>query len=194
MNWKATLHAPTLVVFLLLSGRAYAAGQEDGGVTASYHLKPSEVVVPKEIPLGKYRRIITPFENWTLVCDENLKDHQRVCNISQVVEDDHGRMIFSWSLAATEDGKPFMILRIPPYADPNGIVGLKFPGRTKQVEVKLDGCNEVVCAGIVPVGPIMREQISKNAEPKVTFSLKNGQIIAVTATLKGLTTALKAIN
>jgi hypothetical protein len=40
--------------------------------------------------------------------------HQKVCNITQIIEDRTGNTAFSWSLAANEDGKPYFLLRTPP--------------------------------------------------------------------------------
>jgi hypothetical protein len=69
--------------------------------------------VPANVPIGKYRRIIQPFEDWTLVCDENLKAMRRVCNVTQSVVDQRGGLVFSWSLAATTQGVPIVIVRTP---------------------------------------------------------------------------------
>ncbi|WP_248447686.1 invasion associated locus B family protein [Sinorhizobium meliloti] len=176
---------------LLLSG-PHVAGQEP--VAPSYRIKPSEVVVPPDAKLGGYQRLIRPFENWTLICDENLAQRQRVCNVTQVIEDAAGRLVFSWSLAATKDGKPYMILRTAPAAKSDGLVSLKFDSRKQPVEVQLDGCNEAVCVGMLPVGPIMREQISRNATPMITYPTTDGKLINVNATLRGLSTAVEAIN
>ncbi|MCZ4072108.1 invasion associated locus B family protein [Agrobacterium sp. LMR679] len=187
-------HARMVVACLLLSGSPPAAGQEVSSVQREFHIKPSEVAVPEGVPLGKYRRTITPFENWTLVCDENLKAKQMVCNVSQAIADGTGRLMFSWSLAATEDGKPFMILRTGSNADAKGRISLAFPGRDKPVQVAFDGCNDTVCVGMVPVGPIMREQIGKEAQPTISYSTTTGEKISVTASLKGLATALSAIK
>src|SRR5690606_8986821 len=157
------------------------------------HIKPPEVAVPDGVPLGQYRRMITPFENWTLVCDENLQAKQMVCNVSQVIADGEGTLVFSWSLAATEDGQPFMILRTAPDADAAGKIALNFPGRANPVQVEIDGCNETVCVGMVPVGPIMREQIGKEAQPVISYPTRAGEGISVTSSLRGLATALSAI-
>lgn len=181
-----------VVACLVLAGAPSVAGQDLP--SHGYRIKPSEVAVPADVPVGEYRRIIRPFENWTLICDENLKSRQMVCNISQIIEDASGKLVFSWSLAATEGGKPFMILRVPPSVGGGGKLSLAFRERKTAVEVALDGCNETVCVGVVPVGPILREQIAKQATPDVTYTMKDGQKITVTASLAGLGTALKAIK
>ncbi|MCO6181002.1 invasion associated locus B family protein [Ciceribacter sp. RN22] len=181
-----------MLAWLCLTGDPSVAGQDLP--PSGYRIKPSEVIVPADVPVGEYRRIIRPFENWTLVCDENLKSHQMVCNISQTIEDASGRLAFSWSLAATREGKPFMILRVPPSATADGKISLGFADRKAAVEVALDGCNETVCVGVMPVGPIMREQIAKQGAPTVSYTLKEGRTVSVTASLAGLATALKAIK
>ncbi|UXS42988.1 invasion associated locus B family protein (plasmid) [Agrobacterium tumefaciens] len=187
---------PALIVAcLLLSGGAPAAGQDvPQAVSASYRIKPSEVSVPDDVPMGQYRRSIQPFGSWTLICDENLHAKQMVCNVSQVIVDQTDKLVFSWSLAATQDGKPFMILRTSPNARSDGKISLKFPGRANPVAVALDGCNTVVCVGKVPVGPILREHIGKESNPEISYSTTSGESISVTASFKGLATALSAIN
>ncbi|MBY5903626.1 invasion associated locus B family protein (plasmid) [Rhizobium leguminosarum] len=169
-----------------------AAGQE--AIASGYRIRPPEVAVPDGATLGQYQRMIRPFENWTLICDENLKARQRVCNVTQTIENLAGQLAFSWSLAATPEGKPYMILRTAPVARSDGVVSLKFEDRKEPIEVQLDGCNQAVCIGVLPVGPIMREQISKDSASTVSYSIRDGRTVSVTATLRGLSRAVEAIN
>ncbi|MBZ9960758.1 invasion associated locus B family protein [Mesorhizobium sp. B2-4-2] len=191
MNGATSRHARLflLTCLALAGGLSLAAAQ----ATAPYRIKPSDVAVPPDVKLGQYQRTIRPFENWTLICDENLKARKKVCNVSQVIEDGAGRMAFSWSLAATQDGKPYMILRTAPNAKSDGLVSLKFDGRDP-IDVHLNGCNEVVCVGMLPVGPVMRQQIVQKATPAISYPTVDGQTITVTATLKGLSEALAPIK
>ncbi|WP_159602087.1 invasion associated locus B family protein [Starkeya nomas] len=185
------------LVCLILLGGIPAAGQEPAGRESSvpaYRIKASDIVVPADVPLGQYRRTIRPFENWTLICDENLEAHQKVCNITQIIEDRTGNTAFSWSLAASEDGKPYFLLRTPPTMRSDGTLSLQFEGRRSPVEVALQGCNEVVCVGMVPVGPILREQIGREANSRISYVTATGETVTVTASLKGLGKALAAIN
>ncbi len=122
-----------LVLCLLLSGQ-YAAGQEAN--SSGFRIRPSDVAVPPAVPLGEYQRMIRPFENWILISDENLKARQRVCNVTQTIENQAGQIAFSWSLAATPEGKPYMILRTAPVARSDGSVSLKFKDRMEPVEVR----------------------------------------------------------
>lgn len=180
-----------LACFLLCGGRL-ASAQEVASQT--YRVKPSDVVIPADAKLGQYRRTIQPFENWTLICDENLKARRKVCNVSQIIEDQAGKMTFSWSLAATKDGKPYMILRTPPSAKSGGVMSLQFGGRSTPIDVRIDGCNEVVCVGMMQVGPAVREQIDKGALSEISYLTAAGAKITVNAPLNGLTTALRAIK
>ncbi|WP_265518695.1 invasion associated locus B family protein [Nitratireductor luteus] len=188
---QAAPAVPIVTACLFLSG-SHAAGQET--ISAGFRIKPSEVAIPQDVKLGDYQRTIRPFENWTLICDENLEKRQRICNVTQVIENQAGQLAFSWSLAATQEGKPYMILRTAPVAKTDGLVSFKFEGREEPVKVQLDGCNQAVCVGMLPVGPIMREQISKDAVPAVSYPTTDGRTISVTATLKGLSEAVEAIN
>lgn len=85
---------PIFLACLLLSGwlSPRAAGQQPPG--PSYSIKPSEVTVPPGAELGRYRRIIQPFENWNLICDENLKTMKKICNITQSIVDQNGQFAF----------------------------------------------------------------------------------------------------
>ncbi|MFS8110965.1 invasion associated locus B family protein [Rhizobium jaguaris] len=188
---EALFGVPALVACTLLFG-PFAAGQE--GALPNYRIKPSDVVVPPEVKLGDYERTIRPFENWTLICDENLKVRQRVCNVTQTIENEAGQIAFSWSLAATKKGEPYMIMRTAPVAKSDGRISLQFEDRKEPIQVKLDGCSQTVCVGMLPIGPMMREQISKNTAPAISYPTADGRTISVTANLKGLSTAVKAIK
>lgn len=181
-----------LAYLILLGGGSAAVGQEPPA--PAYRIKASDVVVPADAPLGQYRRIIRSFENWALICNENLEAHQKVCNITQIVEDRTGSTVFSWSLAATGDGKPYFLLRTPPTTRSDGALSLQFEGRRSPVEVALQGCNEVVCIGMVPVGPILREQIGRGADSRISYVTATGETVTITASLKGLSKFLAAIN
>ena len=176
---------------LLLSGPV-AVGQE--AAPSAYRIKPSDVAVPPEVKLGEYQRTTRPFENWTLICDENLQARKKVCNISQSFIDQGQALVFSWSLAADEKGKPFMILRTPSAAGAGSKLSLKFAGRKQAVDVPLQGCDASVCVGYMPVGPVLREQIGKETTVQVSYSLPSGATVSLDAPFKGLKTALSAIN
>lgn len=175
---------------MLLAGGSPVVGQETG----SYRIKPPEVVPPQGVPLGSYRRIIHPFENWNLICDENLKAKHKVCNISQSFIDQNEALIFSWSLAADEKGKPFMILRAPAQLGTGSKISLGIAGRERPVDVQLTACDSTVCVGYLPVGPILRQQIGKEATVKISYSPPSGAAVSLDAPFKGLKSALSAIN
>lgn len=149
---------------------------------------------PQGVPLGSYRRVIHPFENWNLICDENLKAKRKVCNISQSFIDQNQALIFSWSLAADEKGKPFMILRAPAELGTGSKISLGIAGREKPVDVQLTACDSTVCVGYLPVGPILRQQIGNEATINVSYSPPSGAAVSLDAPFKGLKSALSAIN
>ena len=184
-----------LFAFGILSFQASAqTGTAPNNDPDAFFIKPSEVVVPEGVPAGQYRRITTPFHNWTLICDENLKAKEMVCNITQDIVNSQGKSAFSWSLAATKDGKPFMILRPNSIADPKGEISMSFPGRKQPVKVKIDGCSAKACVGMVPVGPILRSQIDKDADAMISYPTTSGATVTVTAKLQGLAEALAGIK
>jgi invasion protein IalB len=192
MTGKRAASAVSMVMACLLLSGQNSAGQAPPG--SDYRIKPSDVALPPNAKLGSYRRITQPFENWTLICDENLQARQKVCNVTQTIEDTAGRLAFSWSLAASKDGKPYMILRTAPDAKYPGPISLRLQGQPNPVKVQLDGCNATVCVGMLPVGPVLREQISKSATPEVSYDTTAGKTVSLAATLKGLSKAVEAIR
>jgi invasion protein IalB len=175
-----------VMVCLLIAGNQAAA--------AGYRVKPSDVLVPQGVALGKYRRTIHPFENWTLICDENLQTRRKVCNISQTLTDESGTQVFSWSLAANVDGKPFMILRAPAAIGSGSKILLKLTGMNRDVKVEVKACDALVCIGYQPVGPILRQEIVKETTAQVSYSMSAGQNVRIDAPFKGLAAALSAIK
>lgn len=204
---------PALLVVACLSGGAPAAGQvakkpapaaqsavaeaPSYSLTPGYSIKPSEVLPPTDVPLGQYRRMIRPFRNWTLICDENLKAKQRVCNISQTIVDAAGQAAFSWSLAATTAGVPFMILRAPPSVGAGKTIELSFDDGQPPIQAGVVDCNGAVCVAYLPIGPRMRGYVGKKAAPEISYVYMSAQgepvRVALRAPLDGLSDALAAI-
>ena len=150
--------------------------------------------MPQGAEIGRFRRMIQPFENWTLICDENLKTMKKVCNITQTILDGEGQFAFSWSLAATEGGKPMMILRTRPNLGQNKPVTLKFPGRETPVTAATHACDASVCIALLPVGPVLREQIAKAVTAQISYEADPEAALAFGAPLDGLAEALAAIK
>lgn len=196
------------VAWLLLLAAAcpQAAAQEQqapssetvGSVEAQpeFFIKPSEVVVPEGVPVGQYRRMIEPHQNWTLICDENLKEKKRICNIAQQIADRSGAVVFSWSLAGTNDGKPIMILRAPASVGQGAAIRLKFSGKAKPIDAVTEACDERVCVSMMKVGPRMTKYIGAGSEVEVSFPATggaSGDRVVIRTTLAGLSAALAAI-
>jgi len=158
-----------------------------------HFIKPSDVKIPAGTEWGQIKRTIQPFENWTLICDENLKLKQRTCNASQIIVDQSGNQIFSWSLAATQDGKPFMLLRVKPSINRKIPISVWFPDRQAPIQVSYTGCDNVVCLGVMPVGPVTRANINKGSDLKFTFQNEANTKVEIIAPLKGLKDAINAI-
>lgn len=162
---------------------------------ARFAIKTSEVSVPAGVPIGKYRRVIEPHLNWTLICDENLQDKKRVCNISQQITDQKGEIVFSWSLAGTEDGMPILILRVPSALGKGTAIRLSFTDKNKPINVATSACDLKVCVGMLPVGPRLKTYIRAGADIDVSYSAKSAPSskIAIRTTFAGLSDALAAI-
>ncbi|UWF59032.1 invasion associated locus B family protein [Brucella sp. 2716] len=166
--------------------------------TPGFAVKSTEIMVPDGVSAGEYRRITHPFPNWTLVCDENLKVKKRVCNITQTIMHEKGLVVFSWSLAAAENGKPYMIMRIPAVVGVRQEIRLDFGDGTPIIVSKTHGCEGAVCIAYLPVGPRLRGYIAKGSVPKVSYpvpDIRRGSAdwLMFYAPLSGLANALAAI-
>ena len=155
-----------------------------------YSVKPSEVVLPDGEKLGDYRRIVHPFKNWILICDESLKAKHRVCNITQTIVDQKGGVAFNWSLVATADGKPLMMMRIPAAAGVGQTIELAMGDRPDRIRVQTDRCDQVFCHAIVAVGDMLKRHIRAGTTCTVTYAVPSAATIALQAPLEGLFAAL----
>ena len=178
-----------LIVSTLFGG---AVSAEQTALTLT--IKPSDVKLPAGVPLGQYRRVIQPFKNWTLICDENFKEKTRTCNVTQSIVDQTGRTVFSWSVAATEQGKPFMILRTLPGLGTKREITLDIPDGRTSVRIPVAGCNAAVCVGTVPIGPRLRPQVTKGGVIGISYTTAMGEKIKISAPLVGINDALAAIE
>lgn len=198
------VYAHSIMVLASLSGGpALAAGQSPETIpgtapapASDYAVKPSDVVLPADVPLGQYRRVMQPFPNWTLICDENLKKRQKVCNISQSIVDGHGNTAFSWSLAAAEDGRPFFILRVPAGVGREGSIVMRLADKGGDVSVAIEGCDTRVCVGYQQVGPRLRAAVGRGGPVGISYTAGTpaGSVeVSFFAPLAGLNEALSAI-
>jgi len=179
-------------IVLAIIGTLFCGVQAVSGApgAAGYRLKGSDIVLPPGVPLGQYRRIFQPFPNWTLVCDENLKTRQVVCNVSQTVIDTKGRQVFSWSLASEEGGQSDFILRTLPDADTQAGIELQTVNMAGPIRVAFQGCNQKLCLGTTPVAGPLSEEIERGSSIVVTYHARNGEVRAYTLPLKGLKEAI----
>jgi invasion protein IalB len=182
-------HIVLACLFLALRvGIAHA----DPQLASSYSIKPSDVAVPDDVPLGEYRRIIRPYKNWTLICDENLKKKQRICNVSQSIVDASGAVAFSWSLAATAGGAPMMIVRVPATVGKDQPIRFSFGKDGAAIIVKTADCDQRICIGMLPVDGRLKAHIEKGAVSEVfyvalPFAAANRNLTAVAAQLQTVT-------
>ncbi|MEW9539590.1 invasion associated locus B family protein [Agrobacterium radiobacter] len=150
----------------------------------------SEVTLPEGVPDGQYRRIIQPFRSWTMICDENLLHKRKTCNISQSIEDTSGNTIFSWTLAATEDGRPFFILRVPLGVSNAGQIFLEIADGHQKVELAISGCDSTICIGYQKVGPRLKKAIYEGGEIGIFYIGGLSKPTRIRAPLAGLSEAI----
>lgn len=205
---RARTHPPVLPLLILaglIGGPAMAADQKTETMpamtspasfspTPGHSVKPSDVALPADVPLGQYRRITQPFQNWTLICDENLAKKQKVCNVSQTVVNTAGATVFSWSLAAAQDGQPFFILRMPPTVGEGGTIELDLGDGGSIVAVPVKGCDATVCIAYQQVGPRLRAAVEKGRAVQVTYTAGSPPTtVSFRAPFEGLDSALAGI-
>ncbi|WP_112814867.1 invasion associated locus B family protein [Brucella pseudogrignonensis] len=160
----------------------------------AFKVKPSIVALPAGAEPGSYRRVIRPFENWDLICDEDLKAMNKICNVTQTIEDDKGSFVFSWSLAATEAGKPMLILRVPADVIVEDRITLRFDGQKQTLSIKVGACDVLACTAFVSLVPIIRTQIENNAPVSVSYRSSHRGSVVLDAPTRGLSAAVAAIE
>lgn len=165
-----------------------------GPIKQRYSVKPSEVIVPDTASLGSYRRVIQPFKNWVLICDEDLSARKKICNISQTIIDQQGQQIFSWSLAADQDGRPFFILRFPSTTDGRQPILIDIPDKGAAASVRIKACDATVCLAYQAVGPRLRGAIDKGDTIGILYQVSSSAPVQFTAPLLGLKQALNKIE
>lgn len=197
-------------LFLLPSGKALAAGkpktppsapvpveaEQPQLLTPGYRVKTSDVTLPDGVLPGSYIRTIRPFSNWTLICDTNLQSKKKVCNISQTILGPSGDTVFSWSMAATLEGRPFLILRTPLETDQEAGIQLDLEAGRAPLMVSFRGCDQNVCIAYLMLEQQLRTAIETGAVITITYITRIDQgrhKLSFRVPLAGLTKALAAI-
>ena len=159
-----------------------------------YAVKPSDVVVPEGETLGEFRRMIQPFKNWTLICDESLKSKRRVCNITQSIVNAQGAVAFNWSLIATADGKPLMAMRIPAAAGVGAQIELAMGDSPDRIVAQTDRCDVSFCFATIAIGNVLRRHIRAATPCLVSYPLPQGGPVVLEAPLDGLSGVLAKLK
>lgn len=179
-----------ICAFVVVCGVHASHSQE---TDKSYFARPPEISVP-DGEAGKIRRAIMQFNNWTLICDEDIPAKKQVCNVTQAIVDAKKNVVFSWSLAASNDGQPFFLLRTLPVADKNKPVQIFFPNLKDPINANYIDCNQSLCLAQIKVGAILSAQISTGSLAFISYSLKNGNKFQFYAPLNGLKEAVQSIK
>ncbi len=186
----------TTALLPLLAGMTVSAAMPAAGTerpSTGYSVKGSEIAIPMGTMLGDVRRITHPFRNWTLICDQNLKTRTQVCNVTQTILDAGGGTAFSWSLAATDDSHPVLILRAPAALGVGRPVTIAYAGGDRPLVAPAEACDERVCVATLRVGPALRRQIEEGNVVTIGFDTADGAT-ALRAPLSGLASAVAAID
>ncbi|MGY4567553.1 invasion associated locus B family protein [Bradyrhizobium sp. USDA 3256] len=191
MTLTATRRLACLALAIWLGAAANAAAQ--GAPPSAYSVKPSDVVVPEGETLGEFRRMIQPFKNWTLICDESLKSKRRVCNVTQSIVNAQGAVAFNWSLIATADGKPLMAMRIPAAAGVGAQIELAMGDSPDRIVAQTDRCDASFCFATVAIGNVLRRHIRAATPCRVSYQLPQGPIV-LEAPLDGLSGVLAKLK
>ncbi|MGF7157461.1 invasion associated locus B family protein [Bartonella heixiaziensis] len=186
---KKNILAKVLFTLVLL-GKSEGFADENNSV---YTVHPPHLSVPSGAP-GETRRVITQFDNWTLICDEKTSLKQGICNVTQTVHDQEDNTIFSWSLVSTKNGQAVMLFRTLPNADINVPIQMFVEGVKKPVLIRYTQCDEAVCLAQSPVGPVFSKQIEQNKKVRISYKMKEGKIFSFTVPFKGLSAALYSLQ
>ncbi|WP_317992718.1 invasion associated locus B family protein [Bartonella gliris] len=186
---KRNLLAKILFALVLLGNYGSFADEKNN----VYTVHPPHLVVPSGPP-GETRRVVTQFDNWTLICDEKQSLKQGICNVTQTVHDQEDNTIFSWSLVSTKNGQAVMLFRTLPNADTNVPIRMFVEGVKKPVLIRYTQCNEAVCLAQSPLGPIFSKQIEQNKKVRISYKVKEGKIFSFTVPFKGLSAALYSLQ
>lgn len=177
---------------MAMSGNAFAVGWVQ--LPSTYTVKPSEVAIPDGEELGQYRRVVQPFRNWTLICDESLKSKRRVCNLTQSIVDQRGAAIFNWSFVATENGEPLVVMRVPAGVGVGQPIGLSLGDKPDQIIAQTDRCDGAFCTATIAIGRMLRRHIQAGTDCTVTYTVPDRGEISFQAPLEGLFAALSAMK
>lgn len=177
----------TFIAGFLMAGAAAAAP-----ASPSFVVVPSSVQPPEGVELGSFRRTIQPFRNWTLICDEDLKKKERICNVRQEIAIEGAGTIFTWAIAASDTGEPKMIATLPAAVGNGGKLELLFDGDARfSTSVN---CNNRACTALIPVGPQIRRHIAERLTVGISFVAQPVGRIEFRAPMEGLDDALKAVG
>ncbi len=200
---------PAGILAALAAGLATAAGQPVAGdrkappppppaavspLTPGFVVKPSDVVLPPDVPLGQYRRSFRPFPNWTLICDENLARRQKVCNIAQTILGPDGNPVLSWSLAANQGGEPLFIIRMPPGLGDKGQIRIDIPDGQPPLAVPVTGCDAKICLAYLLAENRLRAAVAKGLVVTVAYAVGTPPVaMSFKAPFDGLSAALAGL-
>jgi len=158
----------------------------------AFAVVPSSIQPPAGVPLGSFRRSYQPFENWTLICDENLAAGRRICNIRQEIGIVGAGTIFSWAMVATDSGEERMLITAPAAIGQGGAIELTF--NDGQGYIARVACDEAACTATVPVGPRMRRHIAEELNVGIRFSAPPVGTVEFKAPMNGLKDALRVVG
>jgi invasion protein IalB len=188
------MRLPGCLVGLAMMGSAAFATEQQQAPSAVYAVKPSDVIVPDGEKLGDFRRVIQPFKNWTLICDESLKSKRRVCNFTQSIINQKGAIVFNWSLVATAGGKPLMMMRVPAAVGMGQPIRLALGKKPDWIVAQTDRCDASLCFAVIAIGDVLKRHIRTGTDCAISYQISQSETIAFDAPLDGLYAALAGLK
>lgn len=135
---------------------------------------------------GAYSRVLTPFKNWTLICDV-LQGKKRVCFV-EAASDKPG---VSWRIAPAKGRGAMGLIILPADADPEKGLVATFNDLSKKIAPLL--CDPAVCVATFPMTGALAGVIASSKDGKTSFFQK-GVEISANVRLEGLSAALERIS
>lgn len=141
---------------------------------------------PQRVPV---RSETTPFENWTMTCQEELpaaggKGGKKACWGSMRVSDAKTQqVVLVWLIGKDGQGAPTIALQTPTGVMVGEGVDVSFGGNVRKLAYRW--CDQTVCEASAPFDGVFARSFSNQKEATAAFRLRDGRQVAVKASIAG---------